>query len=128
MTIRLPIPAVALLGLQLGACAKDDPIVGSWEIESLEGQPVPEGLEMTMDINADLGGDFDYSISYYAEYTSEYHSTLTVDADDAPVYVIDVLPTEDIDAIQLRCELAGDTLTCSDVTGDGFGDTKWKRG
>lgn len=128
MTIRLPIPAVALLGLQLGACAKDEPIVGHWEIESFDGGPVPEGLEASMDINDDLGGDFDYSVSYYADYTYESHSTLKVDASDAPTYVIDVLPTEDIDAIQMRCELAGDTLSCSDVTGDGFGTTKWKRG
>lgn len=130
MTLRLPIPAVALLGLQLGACSKDDPIVGQWEATVLDGDPIPDSIEMILDIDADLGGDLDYNISYagYADYSSEYHSTLKVDASEAPIYVIDILPTEDIEATQLRCELAGDTLKCSDVLGNGFGDTTFKRG
>lgn len=126
MTLRLPIPAAALLGLQLvPACHHDDPILGHWQIHELEGAAKPDGVEMTLDIDADLRGDFDFTVS--GEYAYAYHTTLTVDARGAPNYVIDVLPTQGLGASQLRCELADDTLTCTDVSGAGLGDPVFKR-
>lgn len=127
MTLRLPIPAAAFLGLQLApACHHEEPILGHWQIAELEGAPKPDGVEMTLDIDADLRGDFDLTVA--GEYAYAYHTTIKVDARGAPNYVIDVLPTQDLGASQLRCELTDDTLTCTDVSGSGLGDPVFKRG
>lgn len=129
MTPRLPIPAITLLGLQLGAgCHHEDPIVGHWDVQELEGQPKPDGVEMSLDIDAGLGGDFNYSIAASDAYHYDYHSTLELDARAAPTYVLGILPTDALAASQLRCVLAGDTLTCTDVSGAGLGDPVFKRG
>lgn len=128
MTTRLPIPALAILGLQLGAaCHHEDPIVGHWNLDKLAGQPKPDGLEMSMVIDADLGGDFDYTLEVYTMYEYDYHTTVKVKPDGGASYSIEVVPGKDIAGAQMRCELAGDTLTCTDQ-GDGYGDPVFKRG
>lgn len=124
MMLRLPIPAVALLGLQLvPACAKDEPIIGRWTLTEIQGEAPPLTLTLSLDIDEDLGGSLDYS---YAMYT--YATGIKVDADGAPSYIIDILPSDEISASQMRCALAGDTLNCTDLDDNGLGDPKFKRG
>lgn len=126
MTLRLPIPALALLGLQLGACAKDDPLAGHWSATELEGAAKPDALTIEMTIDADLEGELRYVLHLYGE-DYDYTSALKIDPRDAPAYVISVSASGDLPASQMRCELAGDTLTCTDVSGAGLGDPVFKR-
>jgi len=128
VTTRLPIPALALLGLQLGAaCHHEDPIVGHWNLDTLEGQPKPDGLEMSMDIDADLDGTLDYTLAFGEMYEYDYHATIKVTADGSASYTVDILPGKDITGGQMRCELADDTLTCNDQ-GELYGNPVFKRG
>ena len=124
--LRPPIPALALLGLQLGACGHDDPIVSTWTLHERDGEAKPADLEITMEVGADLSGDFNYSYSLYGEGYS-YSRGIEIDADDAPTYVISLLPSNDLPAEQMRCTLEGDILSCTDVGGADLGDPVFKR-
>lgn len=101
MDPRRQIPAVALLGLCLTDCGKDDPtIVGTWTATEIDMQKFPvvevEGGYMArygveLRVEDDLSADF----GYYSVYShdgigmrSEQRMPATVDDDDAPHYLI----------------------------------------
>lgn len=111
MDARSQIPVIALLGLCLTECGKEEPtIVGTWTaieidmekfpmVESGMGYMARYGVEMR--VEDDLSGDFGYYMVYSEDgigVRNEYGFPLTVDDDDAPRYAITLsyVPGDDV--------------------------------
>lgn len=102
MDPRSKIPVLALIGLSLTACGKDDTIVGTWTavlvdmdkfpmVEMMEGYSSRFGAELR--VEDDLSGDFGYYAAYSMDgvgMRQEQRFGVTVDDDDAPRYHISI--------------------------------------
>lgn len=119
MTLILRIlPLVAPLPclLAVPACQHDDPIVGQWTLKTLDGHAPHDSVTGSLEIGDDLRGSFSRTLENDVD-DPAYTTDFTVDADDAPNYV---LKLEEYDGVtEMRCRLADDTLTCNSQIGWG---------
>ncbi|MCH9688422.1 MAG: hypothetical protein K0V04_43730 [Deltaproteobacteria bacterium] len=135
---RIIIPATAAIGLLLTACA--DPIVGEWELRSLNGQRWPDvynydGCTYRATMEADVDEDLDVRLvqtytnsgdcdGYDGVYTYIYSGDVDVE-DKRKKYEITLFA--DYDSLLLDCKLdkRKDELECDDIEHND--QYKWER-
>jgi len=110
MDPRSKIPVLALIGLSLTECGKDDSIVGTWTAIQVDMEKFPMvevmgsyssrfGSELR--VEDDLSGDFGYYYAYSMDGVGargEQRIGVTVDDDDAPRYRITLNYDPDVEA------------------------------